>query len=597
MNQILLKISKIAFYGLLALFYVLTFLQTTMYFTFARKVMGAVPWLIWLLPGFAVLAAGLEFFHSAKGARDKGVFALKLAMIVLCAAVTLNGTAFLPLTALVLLAVSAHLAEEDKVLKLGFYLGTAIVVVLFFLSLLGLVPNNRGTAFGFLYRTDYAGHLFALALLWCLLKDGFLSWLGELALIGLALFLGLAVGGRTDCICLLLLILATQCRHYRRAGGVPYQEGYGVVIPLLFRFLYLPARGLCFLAKKWHPGRWAKALRYSFIAAAVLSFLLTLSYRPLRAFWTSLPGLETIASRLYYGTLAFAEYPLTLLGNDIPEMGNALLETDVATPFFLDNAYVRLLLVCGIGMLAAFVTLMTLAQWRLYKEKRYYAVFGLSILAMGSILEPFSIGLSYNLFALLAFCVLSRKPGLEACRRCRPGDLPVRRRMVLGILSLVLCLVLGTWCVTAYRISSWRGHKALYDATLVVPDAKGNARLQQIRLTAVKDYLLTDLHAHCILTSQEEKQLLMLYDIRGDRIHVLAYSDAIEMLTRAQSLIASEGLPPRLTICTFAVEQEAIRRRAEALHIPVNSLTMPLPRELYLKCFTEQQWNLLWGKD
>ncbi len=185
---------------------------------------------------------------------------LLVALVTLCANMGLVTT--VPTHVLLTVAAVAMTfnLREARLLRAVLWVGAGFVLAFFFLSMLGLVENNRGNSFGFIYRTDYACRLLSLALCFCLLKDGFLGWAGELGLIALSLFNFFFVGGKTCFICLLILIPATLLRHYRR-GGVPYQdrERYGKLIPPLFRGLYfLPSladRGI----KKLRLGRFRPA--------------------------------------------------------------------------------------------------------------------------------------------------------------------------------------------------------------------------------------------------------------------------------------------------------------------------------------------------
>ena len=67
------------------------------------------------------------------------------------------------------------------------------------------------------------------------------------------------------------------------------------------------------------------------------------------------------------------------------------------------------------------------------------------------------------------------------------------------------------------------------------------------------------------------------------------------MLLNASAFMAENGFPPRLTVCTYAIQQARVQRHARALFIPVNSLTMNMPFGLHLANFTAEQWRLLWS--
>lgn len=552
------KILRPLFYGMFVICYVFCFLQTTMLYPGWYPVMAkTLPWLMGAVYALALTSVISEFVIAGRGFRGKLTFVAKLGVILFCACLWMNRTDNFAFTALLLFAVSAHLGEEDVLLRMGFWLGFAIVAFLFILSLLGIVANNRGNSFGFLYRTDYSAHLLSLALIWCILKDGRLNWRGEFVLIALTVFMGLVVKGKTDFFCMFVLAALTITRNH---------------IPALKRFITRKAAGV---------------LRYSFVFATVLSFLFTLTYYPLSGIWNHVTGLDTVKTRMAYGSLGFRELSFTLFGNRIGEMGHGWRETGVAAYYFLDNSYVRLLLLYGVLGLAAFLGIMTFMQFRLHRCRRHYAVFALSVLALSSIIEFEPILLSYNILALLAFCKLSPKPARAP---------EVKFRWLLTVAALAGCAVLFLWCRTAWQVTSWRGHTPACDATLVVPSDPGSP-LREARLDGAFSYMRQHPDAACIVASNADSVYLAKAGIDSVRVHVQPFSGIDEMLTDASAFIAAKDLPPRLTVCTFFCEQGFVTRRAAALHIPVNSVTMDLPKGRYLKHFTAMQWKQLWGKE
>lgn len=529
---------------------------------------------------------------------------LLIALVTVCANTGLVTT--IPTTVLLTVAAAAAASRlrEDRLLKGILWIGAGFVLVFFFLSMLGIVENNRGNSFGFIYRTDYACRLLSLALCFCLLKDGRLGWAGELGLIALSLFNFFFVGGKTCFICLLILIPVTLLRHYR-CGGVPYQdaERYGKLIPLLFRGLYfLPSladRGIKKLRlRRLRPAALA-LVKWAYPICAGASILLTAIWRLSQPLWDKLPGLGSVKARLLFGRLAMEEYPLSLFGTFIPMAGNGGSEQGPAFYFFLDNAYVAILLRFGVVFLLLFLALMTAAQVRFAREKRPYAMFLLAVFALDCLMDFELMDLSYNVFILLAFCVHDRADA-ETPKREKPALAPGRRRL-LGAVCVPLCLLFALWACTAGEIIAWRGWTPTSGATLLVPgsgiDAWKSPELETKRLERARLYLNLKSDAACIVLSPEAKDWLTANGIEAERIRVVGEtSDPGELLLRAQSLIEGEGLPPRLTVCTYAMQQGRFAKAAEALHIPVNSLTMKMPAKWYLPSFAAEQWRVLWGK-
>ncbi len=608
------QIFSLTFFGLLLLSYTLLALHSMM-IPAIHQPFSRFPYIFpWVLNVMLIIAAvdvAVEIFVRTKSGAliHKSSIPLLLRfliifLIAICSAMGWGSA--IPTTVLLTVAAAAAASRlrEDRLLKGILWIGAGFVLVFFFLSVLGIVENNRGNSFGFIYRTDYACRLLSLALCFCLLKDGRLGWAGELGLIALSLFNFFFVGGKTCFICLLLLIPVTLLRHYRR-GGVPYQdaERYGKLIPLLFRGLYfLPSladRGI----KRLRLGRLRPAalalVKWAYPICAGVSILLTATWRLSQPLWDKLPGLGSVKARLLYGRLAMEEYPLSLFGSPIPMAGYGGSEQGPAFYFFLDNAYVAILLRFGVVFLLLFLALMTAAQVRFAREKRPYAMFLLAVFALDCLMDFELMDLSYNVFILLAFCVHSGVTA-QPPKREKPALAPGRRRL-LGAVCVPLCILFALWAYTAGEITAWRGWTPTSGATLLVPgsgiDAWKSPALETKRLDRARLYLNQKSDAACIVLSPEAKDWLTANGIEAERIRVTGEtSDPGELLLRAQSLIEGEGLPPRLTVCTYAMQQGRFAKAAEALHIPVNSLTMKMPAKWYLPSFAAEQWRVLWGK-
>ena len=554
-------ILSYAWYGLFALVYTLTTLQATLLLFKVNEmavVKVAQPYLISLVYVFSLAAVLLEFLFSSKSRREVLRFAAKLAVFVLCVILWKQETAGITFTGLLLFAISAHVAEEDKMLKIALWIGIVITVYVFFLSMLGILPNNRGNSFGFPYRTDCSGHLLEMALLWCLLRNGRFSWLGELILVGLTFIMGTVVGGRTDFICLLALTIVTLCRHH------------------------LPAFG------KLPSVKISAALRYSFIAATFVSFLITLTYLPLQGLWDRIPGLASVKSRLILGTMGLQEFPFTLFGNRINEMGNGWNEGIAAGYFFLDNTYIRLYLVLGAVSLVAFVGLITGALFRLHQSGRHYAVAVLSLVAVQSLLECEAINLVYDAVFLLGCCHLSPKPEEFPKKKLRP---------VWAVSTALLCVAFGLWCSTAYRISSWRGQAPEYGTTLLLPPSGADSTLHQERLEVARSYLGLHRESAVIVIFDRDKDWLINKGIDQGRVFASHASDENDMLVKAAAIIGENSLPCRPTLCTYYAQQRRYFHRASAMHLPLNGLVVPVSFGQHLRVFTDEQWKILCGKD
>lgn len=509
-----------------------------------------------------------------------------------------------------LLAITCMRFDEKRLFRTGYKIGAFLVVAFFFLSMLDIVHNNRGDAFGFIYRTHYACHLLCLALAYCVWKDGKLSWRAELGLVALFILNALFIKGKTLFACLLLLMIGTYWRHYRHIGGIPCQDrqAFGPVVPILFKIVYLPVWALDCLVRwlrldRFDRKRLYRVMVWSFVICAIVIISLSVFYRPLKPLLDRVPGLETVKSRLLMGAMAFEEFPVRILGNYVPQMGMSSTEDIVPFYYALDSGYIKLLLEYGWLLFLVVLGLMTWAQVRLFRSRRYYAVFLLSIFAIDGMMEYWIVSLAYNLFILLASCKLECPEVWEACPDIQ-GDRPRGGKAILRNVGLALgAVALCWWCATAYPISTWSNWTPVSNATVVVPgsyiDGISTQQMRERRLEQALQYMEAYEGSRCILAggqaeAGEMMDWMLAHGVDAKRLTADARSASVdEMLVNAKETIESDGLPARMTVCTFKMQQARVARRASAMNLPVNGLTVDMPWLVYLPNYFLEQWKIL----
>ena len=483
----------------------------------------------------------------------------------------------------------------NKILRSIIHICSSFVFVLFILSITGLVSNNRGSSFGFAYRTDYTCFLLTLALTYTVVSNGWLTWFGELSFIALDVYI-LLIGGKTSFICLTLMIVILMVRHLRRNGGVPFQDKdrYGL-ISTVFKFLYIPIVltdrfiSLCKLERI--KSALLKSMIFCFPGMALINYALIFTYKPLESFWSSIGILSTFKDRLIYGMMGFNEYPLTLFGTDIP-ITDGTGESFFGIYYVLDSVYMRFLLQCGVIPFILVLLVLTAVQVFNYKRRHYIGLTVVFIYSLSFLME-FSL---QNLAVTLAFLTVSlfyERPGIQMCDKLSFSGWSSAKRRILCALTLGFLVVFFVWCSTAYKISSWRGWTPVYDATLVIPGEFLNA--DNDLLEAACEYLDSHSESFCIVSDDAQMDRLLDMGIAEERIYVSESNDIDEMLINARNLIDTNGLPPRLTICTYGMQQARIGIHAKKLEIPVNSIAVK-PENGYLIRFSEEQWRLICGK-
>lgn len=483
-----------------------------------------------------------------------------------------------------------------KALKAAFYACAAVLVVMFFLSLLGIIDNNRGNAFGFIYKTDYVSFLLTMAMIAIALTDGWFTWLGELGLICLDAYM-LWLHGKTGFASLFVLTFAVMWRHYRREGGVPYQDKkkYGV-ISYVFRVIYLPVIAADKCAGALKLNRIKPAMRrvmvFSFPICFAVNCLLVFTYPALKSFWESVPLLRTFKDRMIYGLLGFQEYPVRLFGNGMPSTYMDRSERVDSLYFTLDSSYLRFLLDYGLILFILFFGVFTLLMMWFYRKNYNLGLLIMSIIAVDAIVEnQFINWLLVSVFLIMAL-LYPVKDAEGNCDRLNFERLTPRKRLIAGIVFMLLFTVSALWCFTAYSITNWRGMTPEYGATIVVPGdylSSGNDLVD-----AAGDYLLTHPDAVCIVSSDSGRSRLIELGVDEGRIYITNSYSVDGLLESSRVLIESERLPNRLTVCAYSMQQERISRHAAKLHIPVNAIPVR-PESGYLFLFAGEQWRLLCG--
>ena len=484
----------------------------------------------------------------------------------------------------------------NKALKAIFFTGAAVLAVLFFLSITGIIDNNRGNSFGFPYRTDYTCFLLTMALIYAVITNGWLTWLGELGYIVLDAYI-LWLGGKTSFVLLTLLILCLFYRHYSEEGGVPFRDRgrYGL-LSYLFRVIYLPVMLMEFIARSLKLGKcksaFKKLMSLSFLLCGALSVILALSYRLLKPAWDVLPLPSTYKDRFKFSLMAFEEYPVALTGNDIGMTDGGHTETYGDFYFTLDIGYIRTLLQFGLIAFVALIVILTLIQLFNLRKGYFIPLLTLTVFAVDFTVEfPLTNILLYLVF-LAGVLVHADMPDKRACDRLNFAKMPASRRWCLAGFAVLALSVFFIWSVTAYKITDWRGYIPAYNASVVIPGDYPDSGEELLDEAAA--YLVSHEDSVCIVSRDNDRESLKDLGIDEERIYFIESAGIDEMLLNASRIIKDNDLPDRLTVCAYSVEQSRIADHAHALGIPVNSIPVK-PDDGYFSLFAAEQWRILCG--
>ncbi len=518
---------------------------------------------------------------------------------------------------ILILCVMAALCVDYNyriILKTAYRCGVIIVLVTFILSMLGLIENNRGNSFGFIYRTDYACHLLFLFLIFCFYYSGYLSWQGELGIFAMTLINIVFIKGKTSYICMAIVVFVTYLSHYRRINRIPFQEE-NKIIRMIFKIIYLPivaADKMIKLIGNTSVTRIRSIVRvinkYSFIIWAIVMIGLTMMYAyvPVKLF-DFIPKSGSVRARLRLGILGFEQFPIKLFGNRIPQRGAGGTEGYIPFYYFLDSSYIRMILQSGLIVFTVIVGLMTYIQIRLYKEKMYYNMFILAIVALDCAMEHHIVDFSYNTFALLTWATLASRdleniePILLNIKNTR---LIISKPFRLAYIIVVgfICLAIGCSLFASYEISTFRAHEPTSTSTVILTgnslDGFKSEKLLDRKIDSVKNFLKFKENSACILSGTEDeisymREQLVNSKINDSRLYEVESSSIENTIKDSIILIKENNLPKRKAFCSFKPQQKRIWELAHRNGIPINVLNAKMPAEMYVPFYLVEQIKLI----
>ncbi|EHJ52962.1 hypothetical protein [Streptococcus macacae] len=277
--------------------------------------------------------------------------------------------------ALALLIMGAYKIDARKIIKTYLLIVLLIMILAFFSSMIGIIPNLQyvrpgsgivRNSFGIIYPTDFAAHvLFAYlfsAYLYFEKKPWLFSGLGVL----LVAFLIKFSDARLDAITLFLAIL----------------------LFLLIRFLK---------GKALHQA--AQLAPFSTLLAFLVTYALTIFYNAKNGFLHLLDNV--LSGRLHLGKRAIEKYGLKPFGQVIKFFGNGRSTKSVLHYNFVDSSYLKFAFVFGLIFILFFVLLMTLQAVTCLKRQDYYTLAVIVVISINSMIAHHLIEPYYNIFAIL----------------------------------------------------------------------------------------------------------------------------------------------------------------------------------------------------
>lgn len=287
------------------------------------------------------------------------------------------------------LIVAAKDVEFDKILKVYLVIGITIMVAAFGASQYGFIEDleyiiERGGevhvrhAYGIIYPTDFAAHIFYIILAAVVYLKDRLSVCGRVWLSLLAAgFVYLVANAQTSMLCLV---------------------GFA---------------GLCVFERVFHKymNRVSKVLQWTPVVCAGGFVSVAYLYDLDSTLLTRLNDL--LSGRIEISKTAFDMYDVKLFGQFIQEIGNGYEVEYKTNYFFLDDSYVRILLEYGIVLFVVVLTICTIMIRHATERKDFLLVICVVCIAVQSIMEHHIINIAYNSIMLVLFAKSEKRKQID----------------------------------------------------------------------------------------------------------------------------------------------------------------------------------------
>ncbi|MFD1317190.1 polysaccharide biosynthesis protein [Loigolactobacillus zhaoyuanensis] len=281
-----------------------------------------------------------------------------------------------------LLVIGARQVSFEKIAKTALLVGLATFILIFVSAYVDLIPNLRylraGTyrnSFGIQYPTDFAAHVLYLLLTYAAVKKGRFQWFDWLINLFAAWFVWHYCDARLDTVLIGILLVLLAVYWLIQKGIKP---------ALLVSWLSVGAMAI----------------------GAALSLGLSYFYSPKIKWLEELNHL--LSARLRLGRTAFDRYDLHWFGQVIETtgwggtLGFKQFTGKLVTKeyFFIDSAYLSVLLSFGLLVALALLVGYTWFAWREVRRRDYLLPLLIAVTAISCIIDQHLLDISYNIFVL-----------------------------------------------------------------------------------------------------------------------------------------------------------------------------------------------------
>ncbi|SET90538.1 hypothetical protein SAMN05443270_1965 [Lacrimispora sphenoides] len=291
-----------------------------------------------------------------------------------------------------LLLVGCRNIPFEKILKVYLVIIGSIMILAFCAAFFGVIENlvyktsGRGVriAFGSIYVTDFASHIFYMILTYCYLKA---DQLKTYHFVGILIIAGVVYHfckTRLDCLSMVLVVVVFGINHWLQKLSY---NGKG-------------------LLKKWRYF-WRRFGMVSMPLFALISFVCTKYYNEENKVLKLVN--KVISNRLSLGKQGLDTYPVTLWGQVVDMVGAGGSDQWPTDYFFIDNSYIHILLRFGFVFVGALLVVYVLCCYR-HKGDIYF-LFAVALIAINCVIAHHILDATYNPLVniFLAYCVKGEK--------------------------------------------------------------------------------------------------------------------------------------------------------------------------------------------
>lgn len=280
----------------------------------------------------------------------------------------------------ILILIGCKNISFEKILKIYLLITVSITILALCAALLGIIENliyetaGRGTriAFGSVYVTDFASHIFYMILAYCYLKADHLEIYHFIGIIIIAGVVYYFCRTRLDCISIFLIVIIFGINRWLQK-------------------LQFDGKGLL---KKWKNfWKWIAVVSIPFFA--IISAILTIYYRTDNKVLGLINNL--ISDRLRQGKIGFDNYQIKLWGQKVDMVGAGGTIQPVTNYFFIDNSYIHVLLRYGMIFTITLLVIYVLCSYK--KREDIYFLFVLVLVSLNCVIAHHILEVAYNPFA------------------------------------------------------------------------------------------------------------------------------------------------------------------------------------------------------